>query len=377
MTESIANHLAISVSSQQYKLNPSALKIISSVEIKRPVRKDWIITIHDTSIDFIGDGQAHIIIKICGDEITSINRKIHTPKEWISYKSKLDQFSIVFELLKELILFLVILIAFFQMLQTSKSRSTIITSVMLWLFYLGLIITNTLLNIPEITANLNTAKSFYFQIMYMEFVTLAKEILKSLSILILAINIFNKKNQIQKSLQPLSIINITSGIIATGLSTALFLLYKNLPISYSSQCLNTYNPMASFVITNLILFISQTLTVLFIAQYAKFKFSFKTIFASTAIALLILSELEMRDLYTHLLVFAIIFIVVLIAHLVIIRYNPLLIPIILLTLQIAQLAQEFIADPFVHSKEMILATIAALIMTALIMILLMRRSRKT
>jgi len=376
LSENDANHLAISVVTQHFRLNPTTLKIITSVEIKRPVRKDWIITINDTSIDFIGSAQAHIIVKICGDEITSINRKIHTPKEWLSYKSRLDQFSIIFELLKEIILFLIILIAFFQVLQTAKSRTTIITSIIIWLGYLVLIIINTLLTIPEITAYLNTAKSFYFQIAYTEFVTIAKEILTSFSILILALNIFNKKHQVQTNLKPLSIVNINLGIIATGLSTGLLLLYKNLPTSYSMYFLNSYNPLVCFMISNLVLLISRTLTILFIAQYARFTFSLKTIFAVIAITLLIVSDLEMRDLHFHLLVFAIMFIILLLSHLAIIRYNTLLVPLILVTLQVANLLQEFIADPFVDSQHTILVTISILGMTTLLIIQCMHKVYK-
>jgi len=376
LSESNANHLAISVASQKYQLNPTFLKIISSVEIKRPVRKDWIITINDTEIDYIGTAQAQIIVKICGDEVTSINRKIHMPQEWLSYKSKLDQFSIIFELLKEIIFFIIILLAFFQLLQARKSRTATMTSIILWLMYLVLIITNTLLAIPEITAYLNTAKSFHFQIIYTEFVTLAKEIFKSFSVLILAAIIFHKTNTVQSKLKPLGIINIILGIIAAGLSTALLAVYKNLPTNYSIHYLNSYDPLISFVITNVVSYISRTLMILFIAQYARFKFSLKTIFAAIAITILIMSEIEIRDLYMHLLISAIIFIIMVLAHLIIIRYNTLLIPIILLTLQITYLFQEFTADPFVGAKHSISVTFVTLIITALFIIFLLKRYRQ-
>ncbi len=63
-------------------LDPSSLREVSAEPAERPSRRDWSFTFEDPSVRVGGAGEARLDVALAGDEVADVFRHVHVPEEW-------------------------------------------------------------------------------------------------------------------------------------------------------------------------------------------------------------------------------------------------------------------------------------------------------
>jgi len=111
LTEQKARTIAHTHLVQKFKLDPKKLKEISAKSKKLKNRINWKFIFSNKNVYPLDTGEARILIKVDGDDVSNAYRYIHVPEEWARKEKNYNNIKNIFTMLCYLILFAFALLA--------------------------------------------------------------------------------------------------------------------------------------------------------------------------------------------------------------------------------------------------------------------------
>lgn len=161
LAEGAAAAIADSVIRSEYNLNPDRLKRVSAVPSKLPNRTDWEFTYADTASYPLKEGEARLVVKISGAEVTDSYRYIHVPEEWARQERNRRNLNQVVQGLSGLLIFLLLISAAIGgIVRWSRKNFSAKLFLQFFALLLGVNIISIINDWPGTVAGFSTAEPF-------------------------------------------------------------------------------------------------------------------------------------------------------------------------------------------------------------------------
>lgn len=155
--------IARAAAQAQFNSDPNSIRMLSAIETKQPQRLDWEVTFLDTQEQQVTPGQARILIKLSGNEVTDAYRTVHIPERWERAEENQLMYGQIIRQVCQLLIYLLVLLGAFSAISHWQSGSTI--SIHRMFLLLAIIFIFELFNSwPDILSKFNTSQPFYDQL---------------------------------------------------------------------------------------------------------------------------------------------------------------------------------------------------------------------
>lgn len=244
--------------------SPETLTLISAQADKKNNRMDWLFTF---SLPALNGGDARILVRVSGDEITDAARGLHIPEQWERDQRKQHNLMMLLKLISLLFLFVCLLFIIVKGKIATFSVPVALVAFTLLLPYMFWAIYNSW---PALMGTLNTSEPVGHQLFTLLISLGARNIIKILAFACLFGLVFtHKKGQPFHALKNSILIGICLGLFVLGSTASLHaLLPSPYPLWASYEALNFRFPFIGMVCAQTLTYIFLTALTLFVARSA-------------------------------------------------------------------------------------------------------------